>query len=257
MHIAGRKGTVMIAVNFQMCPFHRGQIIEQHRLHVARTKIRMADQLTNEQIQSEAQDFAQKLFETESRQPSWGFNQSGSLTEVAHTAGVWHYQALAARRDEVRLEIVNELFDTLEANLSRWLIDRVRDLNLHESIQLGVRDMQFDKLVKELEGFGWDIGNKAYYQKINICRLIANVCTHGEGGQSFDELNASHPEYFVNLMTQRRGRLDDMLIESRNRELVISQEHIDDFAEAISEFWRDFPESLCVPIRGITLVQRG
>ena len=69
---------------------------------------------------------------------------------------------------------------------------------------------------------------------------------HGEGS-AFDTLIASHPEYFEDPISEQRRNFEATLMGSTYEDLKICEEHIDKFANAISEFWDDFPEYLRVP----------
>ena len=152
-------------VNFHLCRFRREELIERNEFYVEQAKKRLLSQLTDDEIQKEAESTAEKTFENLRIQHGLHSDQSDSFGEFAQDAGGWQYLLLSDLRVAVRLSIVAGLFHNLEKSLSHWVVDEIRHFGFPESTQKTYRKMQFAPLIKKLMSSGWNIDSKTYYQK--------------------------------------------------------------------------------------------
>lgn len=96
---------------------------------------------------------------------------------------------------------------------------------------------EFDKLVKLLAQYGWNVGKEEFYADLNTLRLIANAVKHGDG-KSCDKLLATAPDLFMDFggpfLNDRRGASD----------MRLDPVHFDRFAAATRSFFQLFPARL-------------
>lgn len=77
---------------------------------------------------------------------------------------------------------------------------------------------------------------QGYYQSLDKCRLLVNAYKHGEG-DSFQKLRSNYPEFFSSLA------VGNLVVDfSSYEDIEVTEKHIDEFSNAIVEFWQSIPK---------------
>ena len=114
----------------------------------------------------------------------------------------------------------------------------------HDSAQSDARRLAWgrgiDAVYDLLKDFGWDCRAQPFFPAIDGCRLVVNVHKHGEG-RSLDELARAYPQFLTNPAAEAVRFGSD---HPRHEWLTLSEKQFDETADAITQFWTDFPERL-------------
>jgi len=230
-------------VAFQMWSGYREQLIERHEFYVQQAKTRLLEQFTDAAISKEADRISDESWEARGHSFNPDHDDPADDAEDAYQDGVWRYQLLTELRESVRINIIAGFFHGWEKALRQWLVDEVRHSHHGESLSNQIWSANFDDLNELLESFGWSLKSSPWFASLDACRLVVNVHKHGNGS-SLKALNETYPQFLVHPLAGIIAE-DSKLTEQKNHEhLQIKMSDLEDFANAITSFWREVPDSV-------------
>lgn len=220
---------------FQLMEPERELLIAGHRFYVEEAKARLLSQFAA--IEAEADEAAREHWDRagEHFDPDW--HDPGDLAEAARDYGIELYQLLSDMHDRTRLSVVAGMYHHWDKSLRRLLVREFRwpGLIIGDHTRRALWKLDSTKLERLMRAVGLNVRQFAGYPKIEAMRLVVNVFKHGEG-RSLDDLSRHYPELLRD-SSHRWGSLDDS-------DMVVTDEHVDEFSAAIDSFWRELPSSL-------------
>lgn len=224
---------------FMMWEPFRKSLIAGHKFYVEQAFNRLLSQFGN--IEAEADKAAEDWLDQRSVYFDPDRHDPGDFYEAANDAGIEFYQLLSDMRDRTQLSVVAGMYHEWDKQFRKWLIEEMRHWHRGEQVTAKMWSVDVGKIFDLLASFGWNIRSKEYFQKLDACRLVVNVFKHGDGS-SLDELKEKYPAYLSNPL-ENLGDYDDMeWLDHTN--LSVSNEQIQQFSEAIIDFWKDVPDEI-------------
>ncbi len=224
---------------FNMHKTFREDLIDRQKFYIEVAKNRLLAQFPN--IQEEAEKYANEQFnEARQRIDPEKFDDDNAA-EWAQELGEERYLILDDIVKMTQLSVIAGMYHEWEKQLRDWM---ARELPHHYAAQ-GYGDMIWEATihttVKFLEACDWPIKKTSYYKSLDRCRLIVNVYKHGNG-DSFENIRKKHPEFIKSAFNHEHRSLELKSADYTN--LVVTEEHIDEFSNAIIEFWKNVPENI-------------
>lgn len=214
-------------------PF-RESLIKGHLFYVEQSKKRLLSQFEN--LDAEADKYAQEwmdershLFDPERHDPS-------DFYEHAYDASIEFYQMLSDMRNRTILSIIAGIFHEWDKQLRDWLVKEVKHWHQGEAIEKAIWKVNFEDIIDLVDAVIVKTKRQNYYASLDKCRLLVNAYKHGEG-DSFQKLKSNYPEFFKSF-----GFGDLTLDFSSHEDIEVSEIHIDEFSNAIVEFWKSIPK---------------
>jgi hypothetical protein len=230
-------------VIFQMWSGYREQLIERHEFYVQQAKVRLLEQFTDAAISKEADRISDESWEARGQSFNPEYDDPADGAEDAYQDGVWRYQLLNELRDSVRMNIVAGFFHGWEKTFRQWLVDEVRRWHHGEKLREQIWRASFDELFELTESYGWSLKSSPWFTSFDACRLVVNVHKHGDGS-SLKTLNKTYPQFLVHPLAGIVAE-DSKFLDRKNHEhLQIKDTDLDDFANAITSFWHEVPDSV-------------
>lgn len=219
---------------FMMWEPFRESLIAGHRFYVEQAFNRLLSQFEN--IEAEADKAVEDWLDQRSVYFDPDRHDPSDFYEAANDAGIEFYQLLSDMRDRTQLSVAAGMYHEWDKQFRKWLIEEMRHWHRGEQVTAKMWSVDVGKIFDLLASFRWDIRGKAYFPKLDACRLVVNVFKHGDG-KSFNDLKSSYPEYLINSLV---GFCDDMdWLDHTN--LKLNDAQVQEFSEAIIAFWRDVP----------------
>ncbi|MCW2392266.1 hypothetical protein [Sphingobium sp. B11D3A] len=214
----------------------RSIILNRHRFYVKQVRKRLFSQFDD--LEGQADQYKDELLGALSQSPQYQFREEPDLAEWAYDEAIGHYGQLVDLKKQVLLSSIagmyhqwdKELREFLELELrhytsQKWIDDEIW------SIKTKVSDL-FDLLIQ----FGWNVEGQTFFDPIEACGLIVNVYKHGKG-RSLQTLQKKHGKY-----VPPRTWDDKLKALIDHRRMEVSDADFDEFAQAIDDFWSQFPE---------------
>ncbi|MDP2716911.1 MULTISPECIES: hypothetical protein [Chromatiaceae] len=225
---------------FEMWGPFRQSIIRSHKFYVEQAHRRLLSQFDN--INKDADQAAEDWLEAQSCNFDPERHDPADFYERANDVGIEFYQLLVDMHERTRLSVVAGIYHEWDKQFRKWVYDEISHWYRGEIVLAKIWTVDVGKLFELFSALGWEIRDKSYFQKLNTCRLVVNVFKHGDG-TSLAELQQHYPEYLHNPFDSFGGQLSDVThLDHTN--LRVSDEHIDEFSEAMIEFWLDLPERI-------------
>tara|TARA_R110001583_G_C5670817_1_gene411012 strand:- start:21265 stop:22032 length:768 start_codon:yes stop_codon:yes gene_type:complete len=236
---------------FQMWSGTRYELIEKHEFYVSQAKSRLLEQFTDEAISKEADLVADESWEASGRNFNPDHDDPGDNAENAYQSGVWRYQLLIELKDSVRLNIISGFFHQWEKSFRQWIVDQITHWHSGEETKFTVWKANFDQLYELLECFGWDFKKTTWFESLDSCRLVVNVYKHGDG-PSLNRLEKAYPQFLVHPLAELFGKDSSLLDDKSHEHMKVGDMDLDDFANAITQFWQQIPENVsCSQIKNL------
>lgn len=226
-------------VFFQMYGPFRRTLIAQHNFYVEQAGKRLLSQFDD--IGKEADEASERWLVENGPRFDPDRHDQGDFYDSANDAGVEFYQLLSNMRDRTRLSVVAGMFHEWEKQLRDWLAKEILHWHRGEAVQASVWKADFGMIADLLECLGWKIRATSYFNTLDACRLVVNVYKHGDG-TSFDDLKLTFPEYLDNGLVHNGARFGTAFLDHTH--LVVNDEQLVRFSDAIREFWEDVPETV-------------
>jgi len=134
------------------------------------------------------------------------------------------------------------MYHEWDKHLRKWLTDEIRHWHDGETVPGKIWAVDFGKLADLMESLGWKVRGQAYFPKLDACRLVVNVYKHGKGN-SFDELKEKYPEYLPDPLSKISEAFSSLGYLDYTH-LVVSENQLQGFSDAIVAFWKDVPKDV-------------
>lgn len=227
-------------VLFQMWGPFRDRLVAGHLFYVEQARKRLLSQFAD--IDAEANQAAEEFLEQSGEHFDPDRHDPGDFYEAASEAGFELYELLSGLREQTRLNVAAGMFHEWDKQLRRWLTREMKHWHRDGGATAKVWSVNFVQLTDLLESFGWRLRGKRYHRTLDAFRLVVNVYKHGDG-QSLEELKTKFPEYLTDPFGDPGGHFADPKFRDHT-DLKLTDEQIQEFSDAILEFWRDVPESV-------------
>ncbi|MFN3607436.1 MAG: hypothetical protein ACK4Y9_00070 [Hyphomonas sp.] len=225
---------------FQMWGPFRQSLIDGHVFYVEQARKRLLSRFDDIEVEAErASEEWLKLhkhhFDPDRHDPS-------DFYDAAQQAGVDFYELLSDMREQTRLSVVAGIYHEWDKQLRDWIVSQARHWHKGEHLGAAVWAADFKKVMEFLECLGWKVQAQSYFALLDACRLVVNVYKHGDG-KSLDELRRIFPDY----LDDPFDGMDTALSDAKYRDhthLRVTDAHLQDFSDAVVEFWKDCPENV-------------
>lgn len=225
---------------FQMWEPRRQSLIKGHLFYVEQAKSRLLSNFDN--IETDADKVAQSWLDENKYRFNPDYHDPSDFYESARGEGIEFYQLLCEMRDRTRLSVVAGMYHEWEKHLRKWLTDEIRHWHSGKAISEKVWAVDFGKLTDLMDSLGWRVRDQAYFTKLDACRLVVNVYKHGKGN-SFEELKEKYPEYLPDPLSKISGAFSSLVFLDYTH-LVVSENQLQGFSDAIVAFWKDVPKDI-------------
>lgn len=109
----------------------------------------------------------------------------------------------------------------------------------------GISRKKINEIAELLESHGWLVCDTKYFKKIVACSTVINVYKHGNG-TSFRELKRHYPEYLHDPWGGGDFSTSVGINYLNFQVLFVTDKHIQEFSDAIIEFWKNVPDSMFI-----------
>ncbi|MGX1956145.1 hypothetical protein [Serratia proteamaculans] len=213
--------------------FDTRAIIEPHKFYVLQARQRLLSQFND--ISREADEAEQAHYKMLGQYFDPERDDPADSVEAAFNEGISHYLALHEMHNTITLALTAGMFHQFDKALREKMVREFRHWQ-PAAIDGLIWNVEFPLLIDLLEWAGVQIKAKPFYVKLDACQLLVNVYKHGKG-RSHRDLVSKYPEYYPSAYPKLRGR-----IGPRPDELKVSEAQFVEIADAITNFWQNFPE---------------
>ena len=227
---------------FEMSDRRREQLLHRHEFYVAQARKRLFSQFDEHDIKAEADSVAREWLETHPGLCN-SENSGETILEAAGDMRNGHYQLLNKMRAATIKMAVVSFFHDWEKSLRQWLVEQINHWHYGDEACSAIWKKPLIDLYDLLECFGWSLKSASYFSDLNACRLVVNVCKHGNG-PSLTELAENYPQYIDKSMEDFFGKEFESWFRPTHENLRISDEDLGRFSNAILGFWCDVPSDV-------------
>ncbi len=222
---------------FNMWEPTRKYMIKCHQFYITEAKRRLLSQFDN--IAEEADKYRDDYLEKISQRFDPDIHDDGSFYDDAENEGIAHYAMLDDMLKATRMSVVAGMFHEWDKQLRDWIIQEMRSRHWYsgQEVEKALWKANYEQIIDFLEAFGWSIKSNPYYTSLDKCRLFVNVYKHGNG-DAFNDIKAKHPKSIKTLFEATPFSLE----YANYTQLIITEDDIDEFSNAIIDFWQDVPE---------------
>lgn len=221
---------------FHLWKPYRLSVLELHRFYIDQGKKKLLSQF--EDIEKEASEAAERWLELRSQRFDPDRDDPGSILEDAYQEEIEYYQLLNDLRDQTRLSLVAGMYHAWDKELRGWLLKEIGHFHIGQNVTKKMWQANFDEIVELLDSTGLANRNASCLQILSACRYVVNVYKHGEGF-SLDRLKQKHRQYLRSCSINDKSA--DMYWVDHTH-LSVSDSQLDEFANAITDFWRSLPD---------------
>ena len=233
----------MSILGFQMWEPFRQNLMAEHCFFVDQARKRLLSQFEN--METEADQAAEEHLEKMSIHFNPDSNDPSDFYEAAHDKGIEFYQLLSDMHEATRLSVVAGMFHQWDKKLREWIVREMRHWHHGENATKAIWKADAPAIMDFLVAFGFNVKELPSYRRLDAMRLVVNVFKHGNGG-SLDELKKLFPE-FISDPFGEGGDHQLLLHYSDHTNLTVSDAHLDQFSEAILDFWKGVPKAIFLP----------
>lgn len=228
----------MSLLAFQMWEPMRQDWMAEHRFYVEQARKRLLSQFNN--MEREADKAAEEHLGQISQFFDPDMHDEADFYESANDKGIEFYQLLSDMQERTRLSVIAGMYHEWDKKLREWLTRELRGWHRGENVVKSIWKVDVSSLFDFLLVFGFDARILAGYERLDAMRLVVNVFKHGDG-ISLDELKGKYPE-FVPDPLGGDGEYRSRFLDHTN--MKVTDEHLDQFSEAILEFWQAVPKEM-------------
>lgn len=225
----------------QMWNPYRDFLIQQHRFYVNEASTRLMSQFDN--INADADKAADAWLARRDERFDPDRDDEGAIYEEAESVAIEFYCQLDGMREQTRLSVVAGMFHAWEKNLKKWIVDELRRWRLGSHTIGMVWWADFPKIMELLGRLGWAVQDEGFFALLNQCRCVVNVFKHGDG-KSLAELKRDFPQYLIDPINSKFGLPATEIEWLNHSHLQVTEAQVQDFSEAIIDFWRSVPENM-------------
>ncbi len=222
---------------FYMCEAQKDYLISRHNFYIEQAKKRLLSQFQNKD--TEAEEYAKEWLNSRAQYFDPDRHDPSSFYEEAHEESIGLYLMLSEMETQIRLSVVAGIFHEWEKQLRDWIVKEINHWHSGHAVKKAVWKANFCMIIDLLEGFEWPIKSKNYHASLDRCRLVVNTFKHGSG-KSLDDIKEKHPDFIGSIFIESNEPKNFSYIDHTN--LKVEEHHIQEFSNAILEFWQDVPE---------------
>ena len=218
----------------------RDIFLTEHKIFVEQAKIRIFDNFKDEDIERSAEKKKEDFFKKKMSEAYDENVDEGCVAEEAEDYGIKFGITLYEMKSQIILATLAALYHQWEKNLREHMERELRSGYTEDELKEIFWKSNIDYIFNKLESLGWHIREESWFPKIDACRLIVNVYKHGKGS-ALDKLKKKHSQYLKGVFDVSNffGEGYDML--RSYKDLSITPEEFEEFADAFRQFWVDFP----------------
>jgi hypothetical protein len=220
---------------FYMWESFREHLIARHNFYIIQARKRLLSQFQN--MDTEVHVYGEKWINRKIQYFDPDRHDPASLYEQANDESVELYLMLDEMLSKTRLSVVGGIYHEWDKQLRSWIVKEINHWHSGEEVKKAIWKANSGMIFDLLEGFGWSIRSKRYFQSLERCRLVVNTFKHGDG-DAMDIIKQKHPEFIDSLESNNPIFLDNADYTC----LKIEENNIDEFSNAIVEFWNDVPQ---------------
>ncbi|MEQ8652021.1 MAG: hypothetical protein RIC87_06115 [Kiloniellales bacterium] len=226
-------------VRLQFCSSNRALALGQHRAFVEGIKEKLFPAFDN--IEEEADRLSDEAYQ---RLVEIHGNEDGpDIADIAESAiddGVVKFESLIFVKGQLSGLAIAGTYHLWEKTLKAFFLRELSHHYMSAQRRRNVESANYNTLAGWLGAMGVTLGQKAYREDLETCRLIANTIKHGDG-PSCQKLAKHAPNVlrgpYGDIFGFSEGNSDNLWIEPRSFEQL---------ASSIEEFWRDLPDDMVV-----------
>ena len=229
---------------FYMWGTRREGLIAEHQFYVSEGKKRLTNQFSDKAaIEQEATAFGEAWLKRAGRHFNPDRHDVGSFYEQAQDEEIQHYAALDELGNSARLALIAGMYHYWERSLREWLTSRDCTGHFHKGDHLprAIWGAGFFPVLELFQCIGLFQAGCTIRDRLDTCRMVVNTYKHG-AGSSADQLKAKRPELFDQYGLRAKSTLVNYAALTDYTDLYVEDAQIDEFADAIEEFWRAIPE---------------
>lgn len=197
------------------------------------------------EIEQEANEYSQKLFEEFGNLPGDGSVDMSDIADMALNKGINFYEELSSVKYVITAATISSLSRLWEQQIMRFIFNEIRRYGKFEFNKLFGRGIIDIKEI--LSKFDFEIENMNCWSKLNELRLLCNVIKHGDG-RSAKELRAINPDMFQKLFFDKNVEIQ-ITVSLLEEVLTLSVETFENYVEIVIAFWDEFPKSLICELK--------
>lgn len=227
-------------IAFHMSDDNRKARINAHCFYVDQAKSRLLTQFAD--INTEADRVAlnwlaksEEFFDPDRHYPS-------DFHDAANNAAAEFHELLTDMKYRTRLSVVSGFYHDWEKQLRNWLAEQTKYWHSGKHTEDSIWRASIEEIYQLLQSFGWDLKATPWFSHIEACRLVVNVYKHGDG-HSLEKLRSAYPKFLGNPHSSTGTMRVWRVREPSHKDLFVSDNDLKDFAEAVTSFWRETPES--------------
>lgn len=180
--------------------------------------------------------------------PNLYHDDEAQLYEDACSQAFSHYSLLHEMRRELTLTAVSIIYFNFDKTLRSWLFKEIEHSWNIPDLENWIWRTDIKHIYSLLELFDFSIRSKIFFKHVDSLRIIVNTYKHGYG-LSLSQLKDLYPEY-LNAEFVEKGF---MTLNNEHNNLKVSKPQLEEFAQAITDFWTLLPRNLiCDDIQLIT-----
>lgn len=233
----------MSILGFQMSEPFRQSLMEEHRFYIEQARKRLLSQFENMEV--EADQAAKEHLDNMSVHFNPDRHDSSDFYEAAQDKGIEFYQLLSDMRDNTQLSVIAGMFHQWDKRLRDWIIREMRHWHHGKNAASSIWKADVSAIMDFLVAFGFNVKVLPIYGRLDAMRLVVNVFKHGNG-PSLDELKKSFPEFIPNPLGED-GNHPFFFQYLDHTNMTVSVVHLDQFSEAILNFWKEVPKEIFLP----------
>ena len=219
---------------FHMWNRFREKLIAEHNFYMEQAKKRLLSQFEN--LEEESDRYSEEWLAKTSHHFDPDRHDPGDFYEQAYEEGIEFYQMLDDMKSRTRLSVVAGLFHEWDKQVRDWTVREVNHWCRGEEVKKAIWRANFNDIADLFEGLGWEIKSKHFFMSLDKFRLVVNAYKHGDGG-AFETIKAQYPEFIRSI-----GDGSAFSEYADHSDLVVTDQHIEDFSNAVVDFWKDVPE---------------
>lgn len=213
--------------------------LDAHRFYVDQLKTRLLAQFHD--IEGQTDRFAEEAYERIGSSPGHGDVDMSDAAEWAYDEAASHYLALTELRKQVLLGGLAGMYHQFDKQLREFIEREMLHYVDHEWTDTHVWKPGGDKVLDILGEFGWRVKSLPFYPLLGALQLVVNVYKHGKG-RSLNELSDRYARFVASPV--KAAGYGEWRTTLDHEWLTVTDDHFDEFADAISDFWSAMPERL-------------
>ncbi|MCX7219650.1 MAG: hypothetical protein NTY70_12155 [Burkholderiales bacterium] len=193
-----------------------------------------------EDIENEAEMAAGKWLTQRGIQIDPTLEDDECFYEFKASTTIGYFHQLTVMMHQTRLSVVAGMVFEWEKQLRTWLANEYKRLSYEEKEVKAVYIKNIEEIGKLLERHSWPVHDTTYFKKITACHEVVNAYKHGNG-RSFINLKKLYPEYLHDPWKGGDFSPAVGINYFDNQILYVTDHHIQEFSDAIIEFWKNAP----------------